>query len=247
MARPPTPGGGPLNSHPTTPIGHITPPVFPEPDEEHIPAPVDSPLDLSSTKSIETTVTVFPPSLEEAAAAYAAAGAAPSLRTSRPASAHLTHISSRSPEPADTKPSSLPRSTSGGLKRLLSLSSLRHGFQTSRTSSDLSTLTTGTNASTTWFASTPSTKRRSSIAKSPDATQAPRKRSSGAWFRRASVMWSDERADSVVGDAYVLGAGEGRKDSVPRGGAPMLPEIPELGIRANEDWGAGLRADIGAA
>ncbi|GAM90555.1 hypothetical protein ANO11243_085990 [Dothideomycetidae sp. 11243] len=169
MARPPTPGGGPLSSHPATPVNltdRYTPPPFPAVDHQTRPqvpekvdsAMADSPFDYPISNPVDITPSKSTPpkciSLEDAAAAYAAAGSAPSLSTSRPSSSHLnnaftpikTSIPARKPlTPAsgnNQKP--LSRSNSTGVKKLLSLSSLRSSFSTSSRSSSLALQRTAT-------------------------------------------------------------------------------------------------------
>ncbi|KAF2148215.1 hypothetical protein K461DRAFT_282633 [Myriangium duriaei CBS 260.36] len=315
MARPPTPGGGPLSSHPATPVNltdRYAPPPFPfgdqlSPKQEKESQPVDSPMENTSYKPIEETPTKKSPprsiNLEEAAAAYAAAASAPSLSTSRPTSSHLnanfTPIKTGVPPRKPLTPASgnaqkpLSRSNSTGVKKLLSLSSLRSSFSTSSRSSSLALQRTSTgndlsssHVSPASTASSFSNKRRGSspcltqalnpetaekyatysasvvsIAGSPVAeshpsptTQRIRKRKSGSWFRRASMLMNLDEESKKQPRASPPPAK--KQHAAPRGSpdrqrdnenhrVPVLPEFKGLGLENTEKWGEGIFTGIG--
>ncbi|TKX20222.1 hypothetical protein C1H76_7611 [Elsinoe australis] len=322
MARPPTPGGGPLSSHPATPVptnDRFSPPPQPETQEqENIePKKADS---VTATTSLEQTTPTKPPKsipVTEAASAIASAG------NSRPPSSHL-----KSPPPSNTTPiktgvparkpltpasanasKPLNRRNSTGVRKLLSLTSLRSSFSSSRTSlvnqPSPDTKTTAplskTASPTTKSTVSPSNKRPSSPSISstlsptntgtwqtytasvsgggtttPSSAVSPsdnttgggsprlRKRKSGNWFRRASMMMrGDEGLENVpegrenyttaksgfggmseVREMSSAGSGDSRRD--PRSpGVPVLPEIKALTSPSRERWGEDMFAGVG--
>lgn len=205
-ARPPTPGGGPLSSHPTTPIekSRWSPPTSTRPSLNTPPISVTDSPTLSS-KKIQTDY--FRPPL--------------------------------SPASANTQ-----RRNSTGVRKLLSLSSLRNSFSSSRTSLALST-----QQSNTSHPSEPIThgiKRPSSpsIISSAPSQQPPqlRKRKSGSWFRRKSAMF-------MVDEDGMLDSVEESKQSRPATALPQMtgppaPRLPDVGtLRGGRLTGGTLAGD----
>ncbi|PNS13745.1 Dihydroorotate dehydrogenase (quinone), mitochondrial [Sphaceloma murrayae] len=316
MARPPTPGGGPLSSHPATPVptnDRFAPspptetpedrpegPLYGRPEQSRVvqsqsnqeqehdePRKADS---VTATTSLEhTTPTKNSKSIPviEAASAIASAG------NSRPPSSHLTAVPTnttpiktgvpaRKPlAPASPNPSKpLNRRNSTGVRKLLSLTSLRSSFSSSRTSlpqpspdppsatptrssvkrpsspsisSTLSPSNTGTYQTYTASVSGGTTPASSTPFSPESPTSSPRlrKRKSGSWFKRASMMMlGNDELENVPegGEQYVFksgSAGSSPRESEPRGarGIPTLPEIRAL--EGEKGWGEGMFASIG--
>ncbi|EMC92755.1 hypothetical protein BAUCODRAFT_261301 [Baudoinia panamericana UAMH 10762] len=195
IARPPTPGGGPLNSHPTTPDDAAG--FFPPTPDTHRQgkAQQSSPhLTTNAYHQHKQPEHVFRVPISPASAT------APSSQTTTTTS---------SPEPLQRRPST-------GVRRLLSISSLRSSFGSSRTSLSLprrqsndTTHTINTQASGYLYingngsngnslkrpsspsvASSYSTYQPSAIASEAPAPRPQlRSRKSGSWFRRKSGLF----------------------------------------------------------
>ncbi|KAG8630884.1 hypothetical protein KVT40_000024 [Elsinoe batatas] len=295
MAGPPTPGGGPLSSHPATPVptnDRFQPPQLPESDEP-VSEPVKADSVTATTPLENTTPTKTPKSIPVTEAAAIASAA-----TSRPSSSHLKTFSTtttpiKSPIPrkpltpasanASTKPQ---RRNSTGVRKLLSLTSLRSSFSSSRTSLNqaspepkpiishpssgiprpspglkrpsspsVSSTLSPTPSTGAWQTYTASVSGGNTPAPSPgneNSSPGLRKRKSGNWFRRASVMWGNEELEKVpeAKENYTTksgSAGSQGKDRDPRSpGVPVLPEIKALDSpREGQTWGDGMFAGIG--
>ncbi|TKA65262.1 hypothetical protein B0A55_10438 [Friedmanniomyces simplex] len=182
LARPPTPGGGPLTSHPTTPEDIHIPGAFPPtPEPER-----DSHAKMSTSFSSAATK-----------------GRQDSFRTPMsPVSAATTNqtTTTSSPDPPQRRPS--------GMRKLLSLSSLRSSFNSSRTSLQIPqpsnenqpyphyTTTTRKRPSSPSVASTTASYYQPSLHSQSQSQphthpQRPdlRPKKSSSWFRRKSGMF----------------------------------------------------------
>ncbi|KAK0316380.1 hypothetical protein LTR01_000128 [Friedmanniomyces endolithicus] len=225
FARPPTSGGGPLTSHPTTPDDLYTPgalPPTPEPERE------------SNAKQLPSTTTTK--SRQD------------SFRTPMsPLPSTTTNQTLPSPD--------LPKRRPSGMRKLLSLTSLRSSFSSSRTSllipqsskepqfqppypqyNARKRPSSPSIASTTASYYQPSIQSRAP----PQQQQRPELRSkkSGSWFRRKSGMFlpsSDAAADDDEGmlDAVDENQRPDTRDSKrlkesESEPAPLLPEVGTL-------------------
>ncbi|KAK5680590.1 hypothetical protein LTS10_007523 [Elasticomyces elasticus] len=207
IARPPTSGGGPLTSHPTTPEDHHMPGAFPptpEPEQDdsrNMPPP-------SFTKPRQD-----------------------SFRT--PMSPVSTNPTTSSPDQAQRRPS--------GMRKLLSLRSLRSSFNNSSTSLQIPPQTSSGGESHYNQEQQYNSRKR---AKSPSiasttasysyqpslASQQPtlRSRKSGSWFRRKSGMFmptNEGFLDSVEENQRPDTRDSKRLKEEP---APLLPEVGTL-------------------
>ncbi|KAK4547711.1 hypothetical protein LTR36_000669 [Oleoguttula mirabilis] len=197
--RPPTPGGGPLTSHPTTP--EAMPGAFPPtPDAEK-----GSSADGSTTNS-----NAWQPRVD-------------SFRTN--------YSPSSATQPQNTPPPAVePQRRPSGVRKLLSLSSLRSSFNNSRTSlhnprtsNDAPNYTTGIKRpSSPSIASTTA----SSYQQRPELRS---KKSGSSWFKRKSGMFNlnvdgldavDENQRPDTRDSKRM------RESSP---APLLPDIGAFG------------------
>ncbi|KAK5128344.1 hypothetical protein LTR85_003012 [Meristemomyces frigidus] len=203
--RPPTPGGGPLTSHPTTPetMAGAMPGAFP---------PTPDPEKGSSPDASTAMDNPWKPRAD-------------SFRTPiSPASATQTQNTSSPSEP--------PRRPSG-VRKLLSLSSLRSSFNNSRTSlhtqhpNDAPNYTTGIKRpSSPSIASTKASSFQHSYQQRPELRS---KKSGSGWFRRKSGMFmmNTEELDAVDENQRPDTRESKRlKESSP---APLLPEIGTFG------------------
>ncbi|KAK3116300.1 hypothetical protein LTR53_003490 [Teratosphaeriaceae sp. CCFEE 6253] len=213
LARPPTPGGGPLTSHPATPVdvpGAFPPTLEPERGD----AVFKKPSATSTTAAVRKD----------------------SFRTPlSPASAAMSNQASP-PEPPQRRPSNV--------RKLLSLSSLRSSFNSSRTSLLLPRSSSDQHSqhSQQIHSQYNSLKRPSSpsIASTYASYQASvtterpqlRSKKSGSWFRRKSGMFLRDAADDTgsldaVDENQRPDTRDSKrlKESEP---APMLPEVGTL-------------------
>ena len=190
LVRPPTQGGGPLSSHPTTPIDMPGAWV----SSSDLPFQVESHANKSSTSLFAAPLNSFdtPPS-----------SASPSVVGSAEPSRHDSFRTPIHPASASTQ-----RRGSKGVRKLLSLSSLRNSFMGSRNSVAMSSPVVVPNATSEAHreraslrassANYPQGIKRSasrstlspSLDDSQNDLQAPlRKRQSGGWFRRKSQIF----------------------------------------------------------
>lgn len=210
FARPPTPGGGPLSSHPTTPI-----------DLAHCWSP---PFEWSSSSNVHT-----PPK-------SSAESAVTSSTRTRNDSAQSTFRQPLTPASANTQ-----RRDSSKVKRLLSLSSFRNSFSSSRTSLLLSTPPPSTDNTpeytTNKIYTYQGTKRPSSPSIFDAESRSPvgrtpqlRKRKSGffGFSRRKSGLFMFDSVDDAENDRLDKGL-EGNDNSPKTAAtttpAPMLPRV----------------------
>ncbi|KAK4553596.1 hypothetical protein LTR86_009392 [Recurvomyces mirabilis] len=202
-ARPPTSGGGPLTSHPATP----------EDMPGAYPITPSATRDLDDLSKINTSM--FTGRVEKA----------DSFRTPySPASAVPTNTTS-SPEQPQRRPS--------GVRRLLSLSSLRSSFNSSRTSLSLPRQPSDAPAPAVNTLKRPSTASIKSHAESTNYQPRPdlrRKKSSG-WFKRKSGMFmlnDDNILDAVDESTSRPDTRDSKRLKETIEPAPLLPEVGTL-------------------
>ncbi|KAK1046359.1 hypothetical protein LTR33_015087, partial [Friedmanniomyces endolithicus] len=226
FARPPTSGGGPLTSHPTTPEDLHIPGAFP---------PTPEPERESNAKTSTSTATTK--------------GRQDSFRTPMsPLPPATTNQTIPSPD--------LPKRSPSGMRKLLSLTSLRSSFSSSRTSLHIPQSSNEPqyqppyplyNArkrpSSPSIASTTASYYQPSIqSRAPQQQQRPalRSKKSGSWLRRKSGMFLPSSNAAADDDAGMLDAvdenqrpdtrdskrlKESESESEP---APLLPEVGTL-------------------
>ncbi|KAK5117933.1 hypothetical protein LTR62_003977 [Meristemomyces frigidus] len=246
-ARPPTPGGGPLTSHPTTPedMPGAFPPT-PDADVEHEEGLSKINASMFNTgKRTHSEGFRVPQSPASASA---------------PAAATYTATTTSSPEP-QRRPSAV--------RRLFSLSSLRGSFNNSRTSLNLSRPNEDTSPQAQRPANgvkRPSTASIMSEAPSiqTQTTEQPpprpdlrRKKSSGWFNRRKSGMFMVNGDDTLAAvdetpqpplmdsrEAQRPDARESKRLKTPVQSAPLLPEVGQLGGGRLGDGDLGWDEDV---
>ena len=202
-ARPPTSGGGPLTSHPATP--------------EDMPGAY--PMTPSATRDLDDLAKI------NTSMFNGRAEKADSFRTPySPASAVPTNTTS-SPEQLQRRPS--------GVRRLLSLSSLRSSFNSPRTSLTLPRQPSDAPAPAVNNLKRPSTASVMSNADSTNNHPRPdlrRKKSSG-WFKRKSGMFmlnNDYTLDEVAEASSRPDTRDSKRLKETVAPAPLLPEVGTL-------------------
>ncbi|KAK0281826.1 hypothetical protein LTR35_002989 [Friedmanniomyces endolithicus] len=222
FARPPTSGGGPLTSHPTTPDDLYVPGAFP---------PTPEPEWESNAKTSTSTATTK--------------GRQDSFRTPlSPIPTANTYQTVPSPD--------LPKRRPSGMRKLLSLTSLRSSFSSSRTSLHIPQSSNDPqyqppypqyNArkrpSSPSIASTTACYYQPSVqSHAPEQRPELRTMKSGSWLRRKSGMFLPSSSNAAVADDGMLDAvdenqrpdtGDSKRlkesESEP---APLLPEVGTL-------------------
>lgn len=210
--RPPTPGGGPLSSHPTNSMPGAFPPT-PEPEKQR---PADT--TMSSESNRDTTADSFQTPTSPSSAANPHDGLQDSPNTRRPARVRRLFSLSSLRQSFSSSRTSLSMNNRPGSSYAVSSYGTYNTDSTPRTT-DVAPSIMSTTASTAQAPSMHSSK--------PSATL--RKKRSSNWFKRKSgffTMNEDGVLDVVSEDDGGSGA-KRFKDSSHR--LPMLPEISTLG------------------
>ncbi|KAK1061455.1 hypothetical protein LTR74_011082 [Friedmanniomyces endolithicus] len=224
FARPPTSGGGPLTSHPTTPEDLYIPGAFPPTPEPE--------LETNAKTSTSTATTK---------------GRQDSFRTPlSPIPTANTNLTIPSPD--------LPKRRPSGMRKLLSLTSLRSSFSSSRTSLQIPQSSNEPQyqppypqynarkrpVSPSIASATASYYQPSIQSRAPQQQQRPalRSKKSGSWLRRKSGMFLPSSSNAAVEDDGMLDAVDENQRPDTRDSkrlkesesepAPLLPEVGTL-------------------